>query len=38
MKTQLATQEAIEELKLNAAEKIEAERTAKVLGKRKNQL
>ncbi len=34
MKTQLATQEAIEELKLNAAERIEAERTAKVLGKR----
>ena len=34
MKSQLATQEAIEELKLNAAEKIEAERTVKVLGKR----
>lgn len=34
MKTQLATQEAIEELKLNAAERIEVERTAKVLGKR----
>ena len=34
MKTQLATQEAIEELKLNAAEKIEAERSVKVLGKK----
>ena len=34
MKTQLATQEAIEELKLNAAEKIETERTVKVLGKK----
>ena len=34
MKTQLATQEAIEELKLNAAEKIEAERSVKVLVKK----
>ena len=34
MKTQLATQEAIEELKLNAAEKIETERNVKVLGKK----
>ena len=34
MKTQLATQEAIEELKLNAPEKIETERTVKVLGKK----
>ena len=34
MKTQLATQEAIDELKLNAAEKIETERSVKVLGKR----
>lgn len=34
MKSQLATQEAIEELKLNAAEKIEVERSVKVLGKR----
>ena len=38
MKTQLATQEAIEELKLNAAEKIEAERTAKVLGKKEKSI
>lgn len=34
MKSQLATQEAIEELKLNAAEKIEAERNVKVLGRK----
>ena len=34
MKTQLATQEAIEELKLNAAERIEVERNVKDLGKR----
>lgn len=34
MKTQLATQEAIEELKLNAVEKIEVEKSAKDLGKR----
>ncbi|MBP5699938.1 MAG: DEAD/DEAH box helicase [Methanobrevibacter sp.] len=38
MKTQLATQEAIEELKLNAAEKIEAERTVKVLGKKEKSI
>jgi Fanconi anemia group M protein len=38
MKTQLATQEAIEELKLNAAEKIEAERTSKVLGKKEKSI
>ena len=38
MKTQLATQEAIEELKLNAAEKIEAERTVKVLGKKEQSI
>lgn len=38
MKTQLATQEAIEELKLNAVEKIEAERTAKVLGKKEKSI
>ncbi|MBE6512374.1 MAG: DEAD/DEAH box helicase [Methanobrevibacter olleyae] len=38
MKTQLATQEAIEELKLNAAEKIETERKVKVLGKRENSI
>lgn len=36
MKTQLATQEAIEDLKLNAAERIEIERTARVVGKREN--
>ena len=36
MKTQLATQEAIEELKLNAAERIEVERSAKDIGKREN--
>ena len=34
MKTQLATQEAIDELKLNAVEKIETEKSAKVVGKR----
>ena len=34
MKSQLATQEAIEELKLNASEKIEVERSVKVLGKK----
>lgn len=34
MKSQLATQEAIEELKLNAAEKIEVERNVKVIGKK----
>ncbi len=38
MKTQLATQEAIEELKLNASEKIEAERTVKVLGKKEKSI
>ena len=38
MKTQLATQEAIEELKLNAAEKIEVERTVKVLGKKEKSI
>ena len=38
MKSQLATQEAIEELKLNAAEKIEAERTVKVLGKKEQSI
>ena len=38
MKTQLATQEAIEELKLNAAEKIEAERSVKVLGKKEKSI
>ncbi len=38
MKTQLATHEAIEELKLNAAEKIEAERTVKVLGKKEKSI
>ncbi len=34
MKSQIATQKAIEELKLNAAEKIEVERNVKVIGKR----
>ena len=34
MKTQLATQEAIEELKLNSSEKIAVERSVKVLGKK----
>lgn len=34
MKTQLATQEAIEELKLNAAEKIQIEKSAKLLPKK----
>ena len=38
MKTQLATQKAIEELKLNAAEKIEVERTVKVLGKKEKSI
>ena len=38
MKTQLATQEAIDELKLNAAEKIETERSVKVLGKREKSI
>ena len=38
MKTQLATQEAIEELKLNASEKIEAERSVKVLGKKEKSI
>ena len=38
MKTQLATQEAIEELKLNAAEKIEVERSVKVLGKKEKSI
>ncbi len=38
MKSQLATQEAIEELKLNAAEKIEVERTAKVIGKKEKSI
>ena len=38
MKTQLATQEAIEELKLNAAEKIEVERNIKVLGKKEKSI
>ena len=38
MKTQLATQEAIEELKLNATEKIEAERSVKVVGKREKSI
>ncbi len=36
MKSQLATQEAIEELKLNAAEKIETERNMKAMGKRES--
>jgi len=34
MKSQLATKEAIEELKLNAAKRIESERSVKVLGKK----
>ena len=34
MKTQLATQEAIDELKLNSSEKIAVERSVKVLGKK----
>ena len=38
MKSQLATQEAIEELKLNAAEKIETERSVKVLGKKEKSI
>ena len=38
MKTQLATQEAIDELKLNAAEKIETERSVKVLGKKEKSI
>ena len=38
MKAQLATQEAIEELKLNASEKIEAERSVKVLGKKEKSI
>ncbi|AMK16341.1 DEAD/DEAH box helicase [Methanobrevibacter olleyae] len=38
MKTQLATQEAIEELKLNAVEKIEAERSVRVLGKKEKSI
>jgi Fanconi anemia group M protein len=38
MKTQLATQEAIEELKLNASEKIEVERNLRVLGKKEKSI
>ncbi len=38
MKTQLATQEAIDELKLNAVEKIEVEKSVKVLGKKEKSI